>query len=64
MEQCKKYKYSKFNQTHKFPTYKKLKDPENIANGVINLFTAVMEKLNLNEVRKEKAISFVNDIFA
>jgi len=32
---------------------KKLKDPENMANVVINLLTAVTEKLNLNQVRKE-----------
>jgi hypothetical protein len=34
-----------------------------MANDFINLITAVTEKLNLNQVRKEEAISFLKDTF-
>jgi hypothetical protein len=34
-----------------------------MANDFINLFTAVTEKLNLNQMRKEEAISFLKETF-
>lgn len=44
-------------------TIKKLKDPENMANDLNTLFTAVIEKLNLHQVRNEEAISFLKETF-
>ena len=34
-----------------------------MTNDFINLFTEIMEKLNLNQVRKEKATSFLKETF-
>jgi len=34
-----------------------------MTNDFINLFTAIMKKLNLNQVRKEEAISFLKKTF-
>jgi len=66
MEHCKKIAGTVHSSKHihsPLINKKKLKDPENMAYDFINLFTAVKEKLNLNQVRKEEAIPFLKDIF-
>jgi hypothetical protein len=40
-----------------------VKDPETVANAFNNCFLTIIENLNLRQVRREDAISFLKDAF-
>jgi len=66
MEHCKKNTVTVHSTKHihsPLINKKTLKNPENMVNDFINLFTTLTEKWNLNQVKKEEAIPFLKDPF-